>query len=436
MQNGPAGHSLRAVASAVAITLSLQILCSLAVTAPPVLAPVAALALGMEPSRVGLLVALTYLSGVPSGLVCGRLLARHGTLRVCQLASVLSGLGLLGYASAGMAAAFSAPAVVVVVLLLMSSVLTGAGLGLNAPASSQLLFKASPVRMRAFIFSVKQTGVPAGGALGGLLIPALLLWFSWEISLVVLAALVSVHALFLVAAEHDRPSSSSSSLSSRPPGSAAGHSLRGFFSPVFLVLGHKPILEMAIVSFMMMVTQTCLTAFFVSYLKLELGMSLASAGLLFAVTQAAGVVGRVLWGMSADRWFAPRLQLAMLGVCAGLSSLGVAAFAAEWPLFAMVAVSALIGSTAVGWNGVMLSEVARLAPEGEVGTVTGGTQMFTFGGAVIGPILFAMLVGATNSYAACFALASIPALGVGARLLLRSAPLSPARQSSIPNAKP
>ena len=433
MHKGPAGQSLRAVVSAVAITLSLQILCSLAITAPPVLAPVAALALGMEPSRVGLLVALTYLSGVPSGLVCGRLLARYGTLRVCQMASLLSGLGLLGYASTGMAAAFSAPAVVLVLLLLMSAVLTGAGLGLNAPASSQLLFKASPARMRAFIFSVKQTGVPAGGALGGLLIPALLLWFSWEISLVVLAFMVSVHALFLVKSKHDRMSSPSSS---PPPGGAAGHSLRGFFAPVFLVLRHKPILEMAIVSFMMMVTQTCLAAFFVSYLKLELGMSLASAGLLFAVTQAAGVVGRILWGMSADRWFAPRLQLAMLGVGAGLSSLGVAAFAADWPLSAMVVVSALIGSTAVGWNGVMLSEVARLAPEGEVGTVTGGTQMFTFGGAVIGPILFAMLVGATNNYAACFALASIPALGVGARLLLRSPPAPPARQSGILTAKP
>ncbi len=428
MQKASAGQDLRAVVSAVAITLSLQILCSLAMTAPPVLAPVAGPALGMEPSRMGLLVALSYLSGVPSGLVCGGLLARFGTVRVCQLASLLSGLGLLGYASVGLAAAYSVPAGLLVMLLLLSAVVTGAGLGLNAPASSQLLFKASPPRMRAFIFSVKQTGVPAGGSLGGLLIPALLLWWRWEVALVLLAALVSVHSLFLVMARNERLQS--------PPRIAAKFSLRGFFAPVMLVVRHRPILEMAIVSFLMMVTQTCLTAFFVSYLKLELGMSLASAGLLFALTQAAGVVGRVLWGMSADRWFAPRLQLAMLGVCAGLSSLGVAAFAADWPVAAMVLVSALIGSTAVGWNGVMLSEVARLAPEGEVGTVTGGTQMFTFGGAVIGPILFAIVVGATDSYATCFALASIPALAVGARLLLRPAPAAPKRESGLLNAQP
>ena len=59
MQKASAGQDLRAVVSAVAITLSLQILCSLAMTAPPVLAPVAGPALGMEPSRMGLLVALS-----------------------------------------------------------------------------------------------------------------------------------------------------------------------------------------------------------------------------------------------------------------------------------------------------------------------------------------------------------------------------------------
>lgn len=192
---------------------------------------------------------------------------------------------------------------------------------------------------------------------------------------------------------------------------------------------------MAIVSFLMMVTQTCLAAFFVSYLKLELGMSLASAGLLFAVTQMAGVVGRIVWGMSSDRWLVPRLQLALLGLGAGISSLGVAAFAPDWSIASMMLVSVLIGSTAVGWNGVMLSEVARLAPEGEVGTATGGTQMFTFGGAVFGPVLFALLVAATDSYALCFAVASVPALAAGAGLLLCAGPAAERPDSGAPSEK-
>ena len=42
----------------------------------------------------------------------------------------------------------------------------------------------------------------------------------------------------------------------------------------------------------------------------------------------------------------------------------------------------LFGVTAIGWNGVQLSEVARLAPAGSAGKVTGATGFVTFAGVV------------------------------------------------------
>ena len=99
----------------------------------------------------------------------------------------------------------------------------------------------------------------------------------------------------------------------------------------------------------------------------------------------AGALGRVLWGAVTDHVFEPRMVLAALGLVMALCAFAVALFTADWPPVAVFAVCVLYGATAVGWNGVFLAEVARLAPEGRVAIVTGGTQFFTFAGVLIGP---------------------------------------------------
>jgi hypothetical protein len=79
----------------------------------------------------------------------------------------------------------------------------------------------------------------------------------------------------------------------------------------------------------------------------------------------------------------------------------------------VLAVCALYGATAVGWNGVFLAEVARLAPEGRVAYLTGGTQFFTFAGVLIGPPLIGAIAAAAGSYGAGFvATAALPLLVV------------------------
>ena len=93
-----------------------------------------------------------------------------------------------------------------------------------------------------------------------------------------------------------------------------------------------------------------------------------------------------------------------LGVLLGLAVLMVAGFAViagfAWSLPFSLTVAALlvIGLSAVGWNGVYLSEVARLSPKKEVGATTGAAMFFTFTGVVFGPALFSLLHDALGSY--------------------------------------
>ena len=89
-----------------------------------------------------------------------------------------------------------------------------------------------------------------------------------------------------------------------------------------------------------------------------------------------------------------------------------------WPAWVLLPLAAAYGATAIGWNGVQLSEIARRSPPGMAGAVTGASGFLTFSGVVMGPLLFAALAGATGSYRAGFAVSAAVA-GVAAVVLVR-----------------
>lgn len=387
---------------AIAVTLAVQTLTSMAMIAPSVLAPVAARDLGLAPQSIGFFASLTYLGAMLSGLATGRLTARYGPLAVCQAAVVLAGAGLaLGY--------FAVAAVVPLAALVI-----GVGYGVVNPVSSHILVRRTPPGMMALVFSIKQTGVPVGGAIAGVVAPPLAL--GWTLALPVLAAVCIAAAFALLPARATLAEARTAPARTRA-------SLRGAFSglgrPIRLALSSGPLRELSFASLGYAAVQLVFVTYFVSYLALELGYSLVTAGLVYACAHGTGIVGRIAWGAVADRWLAPRTMLAVLGFISAACALLAAGFSPAWPLAAVVAVGMLFGASAVGWNGVYLAEVARVAPPGMVTTATGGTQFFTFAGALSGPPLFAAAVWATGSYAWAFGLFAIPSAAVALRLLAR-----------------
>jgi nitrate/nitrite transporter NarK len=110
-------------------------------------------------------------------------------------------------------------------------------------------------------------------------------------------------------------------------------------------------------------------------------------------------------------------MLVLIGIGTGACGYLAAAFGAAWPMAAVLVVCAVFGATAIGWNGVQLARVARLAPEGQAGAVTGAVGFITFAGVVLGPPAFALLAGVTGSYRAGFAAFASLALSCGLWLL-------------------
>jgi len=381
-----------------AITLAIQALASLVIFTPPVLAPVAGMEVGVAASAVGVATALIYISSTFAALMSGGVIGRFGPMRVSQLSLILcaGGIALMVSANAW--------------LIGVGALIIGLGYGPVTPSSSAILAERVPPNLRAFIFSLKQTGVPIGGAIAGAMIPALMLSLGWK------AAALATSAMCVALAILIQPWRRAVDAGSRAPDTRAKLGLRATMQ---LVLSHRRLREMALASLTYSGMQMCLGSFMVVFLHDRVGFGVGSAGAVLAAAMIAGIVGRIVWGVVADRLIKPRTLLGLLGCAMSLAAFAVAAITSSWPLALVFAVSVVYGGTAVGWNGVYLAEVARIAPPGQAAAATGASLAMTYFGVVALPLMFWAIVHFTGSYAVAFAAVGALTLWRGSLLLIR-----------------
>jgi MFS family permease len=165
-------------------------------------------------------------------------------------------------------------------------------------------------------------------------------------------------------------------------------------------------------------TQATVTNFIVNYGMDHLQLDYVAAGALLSVASLAGIAGRIGWGALADALRRPMAVLAVLGVIMALSGIAIALAEPHWPRWLIYAVAVVMGGSAVGWNGVYISECARRAPPGRAGEFVGATSFFVFLGPVLWPTLFRQLLYLTQSYPLGYALMAVCA-GLCALAILR-----------------
>ena len=226
------------------VTLAIQAMVSMALLALPVMAPVVALALGVSATYIGLYVAVVYAGAMLASLAAGAAVARFGAIRVSQSGLVLCAAGL------------ALCAVPSVVTLALGALLIGLGYGPITPASSHLLALTTPAHRMSVVFSVKQTGVPLGGALAGAGVPGLLLLVDWQGALLVVAA---VNLLCALVAQPLRTTLDADR------DAHASLALGNLAQPIKLVLSHPALTLLAGCSFVFSCAQLSLTTYLVVY---------------------------------------------------------------------------------------------------------------------------------------------------------------------------
>lgn len=372
---------MRSILPPLSAMMLVQSMTAMAVVTVPVLTPEIAAALAIDTATVGFYQSTAFVGAAFLTLMSGSLVLRHGGVRVNQASVVLCAAGVV------LAVTGSIPFVA------LGAVLAGMGYGLATPGASHVLARITPPERRGLVFSVKQSAVTLGGLVAGVLFPPVAERFGWEWAIVLSCCMVVSAALIIqplrARLDDDR------NPAHRVRINAPGQSVR-------LVLATPRLQPIALVAFSFGAMQLSLFAFLVTYLVERVGLDLVTAGLMFAVMQGAGFVGRVGWGWVTDRRIGARPLLAVLGVGTIASTMAAMAFSDAWPIAGLAAGCAALGLTAVGWNGVYLAEVARAVPIDKVGPATGGIMMFTFVGVVVGPTAFGTIVATTGSYAAAF----------------------------------
>ena len=372
---------------------------SLSVMTVAVIAPVAAPDIGTQATRIGVYTAIVYLFGTLSGAVTGPLVSRFGAIRVCQITMALCAVGMTMLAQSTLAWAF------------LSAIVLGCAYGPFNPASAHVLWQLSTPRWRPFVFSVKQTGVPLGGMLAGALVPPLVLLADWQTSTyaVALVGVAMMLALAPLRARFDVGLTRSERLDPRR-----------LLAPVKLALGQRRLRRYSLAAFSYAGCQLSVATFTVVYLTDAVSMSLVTAGTVFAFVQAGGFGGRLLWGMVAARLLSPRATLIVIGTVTAACIVAFTAVTPTWPLWLVLMLATALGASSFGWNGVMLSEIATHAPEGQAIAATAGMQVVMFGGITVFPPLFGALVNYSGSFTAAFVLTAV--LGGAGVILLASLP--------------
>lgn len=391
--DGLARHSLLA-------TFIVQTMAAMAMFSVSVVAPVAAPDIGVEAAMVGSFTAIAYASGLGIGLLTGALTDRFGSIRICQLTMIFACLGCA-------LLTWSTP-----LAALASAIALGLCYGPVNPVSTHILARVVPERSRPFYFSIKQTGMPAGAALAGLILPLIVAAYDWRVAMIATGLGAAVVALLIQPLR--RPLDSI-----RRPGLPIRFG--NFLTPLALVWRTPKLRRLGLMGFAYSGIQVSIMAFYVVYLIDGLSLSflgdsvgfsilgwslaLPTVGFLYAVLQVSAVVGRLFWGAIGDRYV--RAHRLLIGI-----GFGTAAFCAltglmtpDWPLWAIATMGFLLGVTSSGWNGLFFSELVKFAPEGRTGDAAAGLQFATLLGVAVMPAVYGLIVSTSGSFTIAFTVA-------------------------------
>ncbi|MGY9057046.1 MAG: MFS transporter [Alphaproteobacteria bacterium] len=364
----------------------------------PILADRLAEEFGISRGWLGFYLALQNVVAIIAAIGCGGFILRYGPVRVSQVTLFLMGGSLVIIASGQLW------------LYPLGAMLMGAA-SVSTPASSHILARVCPPRLAPLVFSIKQTGVPVGALIGGLLLPFLLgvVVYSDVIGETIRvshfgAALITALIVFAVAITL-QPIRDHFDEDRDPATKISFGDLRATMKAV---LGNPPLRDLAFAAFAFGGLQALFSGFFVLFLIDGLGYSEIEAGTAFAISSFTAIWARIMWGWLAGGYVSPRYLLAAIGLIAGIAAIIVARFDVSWGLFEITLVAIVFNISAISWHGLLLAETARLAPKENVGGVTGGVLAFTSIAMMIYPAVYGAIFASTGSYSIGFLLAAVP----------------------------
>ena len=365
----------------VGILLSAQLVMSMGAYAWGPLAPFFRQDFHVTCTQIGMITSAIYLSATIIALPSGFLVDKLGAKIV--LVFCLSIMGF-SFCIMPLARSFS--------IIIICSAASGIGYGMINQVSIKGIMYWCTSRTRATAMGIKQAGVTIGGAVVAILLPAMTVAFGWKTGVLAigLIMLLMAVAVFIFYREHPE---------SHAPVSAAAKVKRTDTS-LLKTLSNPVLFTIIALIPLMTFNQICVTTFWVLYLKEALNFSINTAGLCLTIAMVSGTVGRIWWGIASDRFFdGDRLMpLIILSIVGAVSIFFFGIISVKTSLYVFYFLSALVGFTIVGWNGVYITLAGELAGTELAGSITGIIATAGYIGLVAGPIGFGYMVDKINYF--------------------------------------
>ncbi len=354
----------RQIAFGVGLSLAILSAASLASIAYSANAPLIRATFGLSEIEVGAIASCIYLGATASSITSGRLTDSLGAGPVLAMSMIALVMGLLISAVAPVAAIFFAGLVV-----------AGLGYGAVNPPTNVLANPADP-RRRALSMSIKQSGIPLGGIVAGLLVPAAAAATDWRWSL-----LIPVVVCGVLAVVSARIGPVTSTDDERDPSAQARAGLR---------LAHA-----YTYGFLMAGIQVAVFIFVAVYLVDDRGFDPGGAGVSLAILLVGGLIGRPGWGWISDRLHHDRVRVLQAAAVLSAIFLGLLPVARDgWLAPVLVGV----GLCSVGWNGVFLAVLTEIVPPNLIGSTTGVAMLLVHLGAVLLPPIVGLVAVLTGGW--------------------------------------
>jgi len=375
-----AGAKPPGAVAVVGVSVSALAAATFAISSIGVLAPKLQSSFNLSRAGVGLLTSLMFLGAALGSGPAGKLTDRRHPARV------------LGFSMAAFAGAVALLALAQTLgVLLLAVALAGLAYGgVNPPTN--VVVAGRMARRVGFFLGLKQSGVPLGGLLAGIVLPPVALAYGWRVSVGLAAVVCASAAIGVILIRNAR-------------GMVLADSGQG------KEVSRRRIAALGTFGFVMAGSQWAFLTYLVLFLTEQLHFGLALAGLALALAQGLGMCARLAWGWLSDvsgRRLEVLLVMAAIQVAALEFLALVPVGAAAWPLVG------LAGLSVIGWNGAFYGFVAETAGPGRIGRVTGRALVLIFAGSVVFPPLLGALVDAVNSWrplwALCGALVAVAAI--------------------------
>ncbi len=330
-------------------------------------------------SQIGSMMTFMYLGAILMSLPAGWLTDHLGVKKTIVYSQLITGGFVTLLSLSGNYWAF-----------IFFAFLVGLGYGVSNPPTTKGIMVLVQDGNRGLAMSLKQTGVPIAGALTAAILPPLALLYSWRFSFVVAGIAVSVAGLLSQILY--QPSLEHSPLPKGTP--------RESFSTGWKKIArNRDIIFLSIAGAFCALVQTSLFTYTVLYLMDARQFELLQATFSLTLMSIGGIIGRVFWGITSDRLFKGsrkvvlQLLVAIIFVIALLLGLDI-----HLPSFMLVIVFFILGTSAIGWNGVFHAFIGEISGKEMAGLATGVTMTIVFMGGLIGPILYGKIVDVSKSY--------------------------------------